>query len=81
MYIYLCIFNMWYIYLEHRCYFIKIKTSYENQISTCFLDSPAVLNIMCQGVKQVKFDATSQKYLLMGLIDKIKEERQQQWGF
>lgn len=70
MSIYLFIFN---IYLEHRCYFIKIKISYENQISTCFLDSPVVLNIMCQGVKQVKFEAMSQKYLLMGLIDKIKE--------
>lgn len=78
MSIYLFIFN---IYLEHRCYFIKIKISYENQISTCFLDSPVVLNIMCQGVKQVKFEAMSQKYLLMGLIDKIKEESQQQWGF
>lgn len=37
--------------------------------------------ISCQGVKQVKFEAMSQKYLLMGLIDKIKEESQQQWGF
>lgn len=61
--------------------FYTNKISYENKIFTCFLDLPVVLNITCQGVKQVKFEATSQKSLLMGLIDKIKEESQQEWGF